>query len=64
VEKRIKNPKHWTWSNLGNHFGIHRSVAKEIFERDMEKYASEKEIELYIKTMNKLPWKSKEKEGK
>lgn len=48
VTKRLSDPKKWTWGKLGEHFNIHRSVAKEIFERDMEKYGQENEIEKYI----------------
>jgi hypothetical protein len=47
VKLRIKNPKKWTWGELGKHFEIHRSVAKQVFERDVEKYANEYEIEVY-----------------
>ncbi len=47
VQKRIKDPKLWTWGKLGEHFSIHRSVAKQIFERDMEKFANEYQIEKY-----------------
>ncbi|MDQ3077132.1 MAG: hypothetical protein M3Q63_03735 [bacterium] len=51
VQKRIKDPKKWTWGSLAEAFGIHRSVAKEIFERDYEKYANEEQIEQYEKLM-------------
>ncbi len=47
VQLRVKNPKKWTWGKLGEHFAVHRSVAKQIFERDMEKFANEYEIEAY-----------------
>ena len=49
VQKRILDPKKWTWGKLGEHFNIHRSVAKEIFVRDMEKYANEDQIDKYEK---------------
>ncbi len=52
VQKRISDPKKWTWGKLGEHFNIHRSVAKEIFERDMEKYGHEDEIEKYLSKIN------------
>jgi hypothetical protein len=48
VQKRIKDPKKWTWGKLGEYFGVHRSVAKQIFERDFEKYATESQINLYV----------------
>ncbi len=51
VLKRIKDPKKWSWGKLGTEFGIHRSVAKQIFERDFEKYAKEEEIERYEKML-------------
>ncbi|MBA3550664.1 hypothetical protein H0W32_00450 [Patescibacteria group bacterium] len=54
VEKRIKDPKKWTWGSLAEAFGIHRSVTKEIFERDFEKYANEEQIERYEKLMKDL----------
>jgi hypothetical protein len=47
VQKRIRDPKKWTWGKLGEYYNIHRSVAKQIFERDMEKFAHESEIEKY-----------------
>lgn len=47
VQKRIKNPKKWTWGKLGEYYSVHRSVVKEIFERDIEKFANEYEIENY-----------------
>ncbi len=53
VQKRIKDPKKWTWGKLGQEFEIHRSVAKEIFERDMEKFANEEQIEKYLKLTKK-----------
>lgn len=53
VEKRIKDPKKWSWGKLGEYFSIHRSVAKEIFERDVEKYANEYQIEAYEKKTKK-----------
>jgi hypothetical protein len=62
VAKRIKDPKTWTWAKLGEHFEMHRSVAKEIFERDMEKFAHEHEIEAYVNKMKKLNYSSKEKQ--
>ncbi|MES2436899.1 MAG: hypothetical protein V4519_02715 [Patescibacteria group bacterium] len=49
VQHRIKDPKKWTWGQLGEKFEVHRSVAKEIFERDIEKYANEDQIERYEK---------------
>ena len=49
VRKRLSNPKNWSWGKLGQHFAIHRSVAKEIFMRDLEKFANEEEIERYQK---------------
>lgn len=48
VQKRIQDPKKWTWGKLGEFFEVHRSVAKEIFERDMEKFANEKQIDKYL----------------
>ncbi len=59
VQKRIKDPKKWTWGSLGTQFGVHRSVAKQIFERDYEKYAKEEQIEKYEKLMKELKKKSK-----
>jgi hypothetical protein len=53
VLKRVKDPKLWTWGELGKHFGIHRSVAKQIFLRDVEKYANEHQIENYEKKIKK-----------
>lgn len=61
VQKRIKDPKLWTWAKLGEHFEVHRSVAKEIFERDMEKFANEEQIAFYGKKMLKLNYDSKQK---
>jgi hypothetical protein len=51
VQKRLKDPKKWTWGKLGEFYDIHRSVAKEIFERDMEKFGHEPEIESYEKNL-------------
>jgi hypothetical protein len=59
IEKRIKDPSIWTWSKLGQHFDIHRSVAKQIFERDVEKYAHEVEIERYNKRIKQIKFKTK-----
>ncbi len=59
IEKRIKDPEIWTWSKLGQHFEIHRSVAKQIFERDVEKYAHEPEIERYNKKLKSINFKTK-----
>ena len=59
IEKRIKNPDVWTWSKLGEHFDIHRSVAKQIFERDVEKFAHEHEIEQYNKKLKAQKFKTK-----
>jgi hypothetical protein len=52
VQKRVKDPVKWSWAKLGEHFAIHRSVAKEIFERDLEKFAHEAEIDRYEKLLN------------
>ena len=49
VQLRVKDPKKWTWGELGKQFAIHRSVAKEIFERDLEKFANEDQIDRYLK---------------
>ena len=54
VKKRVKNPKTWTWGKLGEFFAVHRSVAKEIFERDMEKFANEDEIAAYEQKIKAL----------
>jgi len=59
VKKRVRDPKKWTWGKLGEHFAIHRSVAKEIFERDIEKFANEEEIEKYEKIMVANKYKKK-----
>lgn len=56
IQKRISDPKKWTWAKLGQEFDVHRSVSKQIFERDVEKYAKEEQIEKYerlIDSMNK-----------
>ncbi|MDQ3014779.1 MAG: hypothetical protein M3Q73_02875 [bacterium] len=56
INKRISDPKKWTWAKLGQEFNLHRSVSKQIFERDVEKYAKEDQIERYqrlIDTLNK-----------
>jgi ribosomal protein S25 len=54
VENRVKNPRVWTWGKLGQKFGVHRSVAKEIFERDLEKFANENQISKYEKIIAQL----------
>lgn len=54
VEMRVKDPRKWSWAKLGAHFELHRSVAKEIFERDLEKFASEDEIERYLNKIKRL----------
>ena len=59
VQKRIKDPNLWTWAKLGQHFEIHRTVAKQIFERDVEKFAHEPEIVAYNKKLTKLNFKTK-----
>ena len=59
IQKRISDPKKWTWGKLGERFNIHRSVAKQIFERDMEKYALEGEIEKYTKKIDRIKFKIK-----
>jgi hypothetical protein len=59
VQKRIEDPKKWTWAKLGQQFEMHRTVAKEIFERDVEKFASEREIEKYNKKIKKSKFKIK-----
>lgn len=38
VQKRLKNPKIWSWRRLGDHFGMHYSTARQIFYRDRIKY--------------------------
>ena len=38
VQLRCKNPEKWSWRKLGQHFDIHFTTAKQIFERDVEKY--------------------------
>lgn len=53
VQKRVKDPKTWTWAKLGEHFELHRSVAKQIFERDAEKFANEDQLEIYSKLIKK-----------
>jgi hypothetical protein len=64
VHKRLNDPQTWTWGKLGDHFGIHRSVAKEIFERDMEKFGHEVEIERYEKLIKESPKKLSVIKGK
>ena len=54
VVKRIKDPKKWSWAKLGTFYEFHRSVAKQIFERDIEKFANEYEIEAYEKKLKTL----------
>jgi hypothetical protein len=56
VQKRIKDPAKWSWAKLGEHFAVHRSVAKQIFERDMEKFAMENEIDRYLLLIDKKKW--------
>ena len=58
VQKRVHDPKKWTWGKLGEHFSIHRSVAKQVFERDLEKYANEDQIDSYKKLIKSLKPKS------
>jgi hypothetical protein len=54
IQKRISDPKKWTWAALGETFNIHRSVAKQIFERDVEKYAQEDQIVKYEKLVDSI----------
>jgi hypothetical protein len=54
IQKRISDPKKWTWAKLGQEFDVHRSVAKQIFERDVEKYAKEEQIERYEKIVDSI----------
>jgi hypothetical protein len=61
VQKRVKDPKTWTWGKLGEHFDVHRSVAKQIFERDLEKFANEEQIDLYEQKIKMMRAKIKHK---
>jgi hypothetical protein len=61
VKKRIKDPKKWSWAKLGVHYDLHRSVAKQIFERDVEKFSNEYEIEMYESRVKKLKYRGKTK---
>jgi hypothetical protein len=54
IQKRIADPKKWTWAKLGQEFNVHRTVAKQIFERDVEKYAHEDQIERYEKAIEEI----------
>lgn len=36
VEKRIADPKKWTWKTLGKHYGIHRSTVQKLFKREID----------------------------
>jgi hypothetical protein len=49
VEKRIRDPKKWSYGNLGKFYNMDKKTAYEIFDRDYKKYATSKEIALYIK---------------
>lgn len=39
VQKRIQDPKKWTFESLGKYYGISREFAYYIFQRDRDKYA-------------------------
>lgn len=39
VRKRLKDPQKWSWRRLGAFYGIHFTTAKQIFLRDVSKYA-------------------------
>jgi hypothetical protein len=38
VKKRLSNSKKWTWGELGKFYGIDRHTARDIFDRDVDKY--------------------------
>lgn len=55
VRKRIEEPKKWSFYILANHYGMSQKTGArtihQIFERDITKYATKKEIERYRKSI-------------
>jgi hypothetical protein len=39
VKKRLANPKKWTWGELAKLYSIDRYTARDIFDRDVDKYS-------------------------
>ena len=54
VRKRIEDPEYWSFSALGNFYNIDKKWAHVIFERDVAKYATSKEIAKYKRDLSKI----------
>lgn len=47
VLKRVEDPKKWAFRALGKHFRIDTRAAWEIFQRDLQVYASREQVKRY-----------------
>lgn len=57
VNKRLDNPKKWSYGVLGRYFNIDKTTAEDIFKRDIEKYSTKIKIAKYnilLKRMGEL----------
>lgn len=54
VRMRLNDPWKWGYGTLGEHFNIDKTVAHDIFERDVAKYAKAAEIKKYRSEVAKI----------
>lgn len=54
VRKRLGNPERWSFGELGKHYRMDKKTVHEIFERDINKYATAREIVRYRKVAAKI----------
>lgn len=48
VRLRLEDPKKWSYTKLGDKYdGLHKTTVEEIFQRDLVKYATLREIKEY-----------------
>ena len=52
VQKRVTDPKTWSFGALGQFFNIHKTTAEELFKRDLKKYATATQISKYHKLLS------------
>jgi len=53
VEKRLSDPKMFTFKVLGRVYGINPKTAHDIFVRDLRIYGGSKNVDNYLKAMKK-----------
>jgi hypothetical protein len=58
VLKRLSEPKVWSYAKLADHFSLDKKTVEQIFKRDVQKYATRKEITKYLVIAPRLSYRN------